>query len=248
MNTTPMNENSIRNVIVTGASRGIGLAVATLLASRGYGIVACSRSRSEELDALLSTHPSVDFIPLDLADAESVKACAQRIHKDQARIDGLVNVAGISSGGLFSMTRMEDIKRVFEVNYFNQILFTQYVAKKMMRAKVGAIVNIASIAGMLADAGTLAYGGSKAALIHATCVLATELGPFGIRVNAIAPAVVETAMANEMDPAARTAMDARSALSGIVSAGDVAELVAFLVSDASAKMTGQVLRLDRGLH
>ena len=105
-----------------------------------------------------------------------------------------------------------------------------------------------SVAGLLADAGTLAYGGSKAALIHATGVLATELGPFGIRVNAIAPAVVETDMASEMDPAARAALDARSALSGTVAASDVAELVAILVSDATAKMTGQVLRLDRGLH
>jgi 3-oxoacyl-[acyl-carrier protein] reductase len=146
------------------------------------------------------------------------------------------------------MTPVEDVRRVFEVNYFNQILFTQYVAKKMVRAKAGAIVNIASVAGLLADAGTLAYGGSKAALIHATRVLATELGPFGIRVNAIAPAVVETDMASEMDPAARAALDARSALNGTVAASDVAELVAILVSDATAKMTGQVLRLDRGLH
>jgi len=243
-----MTEDRARVAVVTGASRGIGLAIATLLASRGHRIVACSRSHSDGLDALMATNPSVGFVPLDLADAESVKACAQRLHKDHARIDALVNAAGISSGGLFSMTRIEDMKRVFEVNYFNQILFTQYVAKKMVRAKAGAIVNIASVAGLRADAGTLAYGGSKAALVHATGVLATELGPFGIRVNAIAPAVVETDMAAEMDPEARAAMDARSALSGTVAASDVAELAAFLASDAAAKMTGQVLRLDRGLH
>ncbi|WP_152971338.1 SDR family NAD(P)-dependent oxidoreductase, partial [Rhizobium ecuadorense] len=100
---------------------------------------------------------------------------------------------------------LEDLKRIFDVNYFNQILFSQYVAKRMVRAKAGSIVNIASTAGLLSDAGTLAYGGSKAALIHATKVMATELGPFGIRVNAIAPAVVETDMAIQMDEKARTA-------------------------------------------
>lgn len=243
-----MSEDSMRTAIVTGSSRGIGLAVATLLASRGYAIAACSRSRSDGLEALMASHPSVGFIPLDLSDLESVKACAQRLQKDYAQIDALVNAAGVASGGLFAMTRIEDMRRVFEVNYFNQILFTQYVAKKMVRAKAGAIVNVASVAGLRADAGTLAYGGSKAALIHATGVLASELGPFGIRVNAIAPAVVQTDMAAEMDPEARAAFDERSALSGAVEASDVAELVATLLSDATAKMTGQVLRLDRGLH
>jgi 3-oxoacyl-[acyl-carrier protein] reductase len=122
------------------------------------------------------------------------------------------------------------------------------VAKKMMRAKAGAIVNIASTAGLRADAGTLSYGGSKAALIHATGVMASELGAFGIRVNAIAPAVVETGMAAGMDAAAKAALNERSALPGTVEAADVAKLVSFLISDASAKMTGQVLRLDRGLR
>jgi 3-oxoacyl-[acyl-carrier protein] reductase len=218
------------------------------LAGQGFAVAACSRSCSDGLTALIETHPAVGFVPLDLADAESVKACAQRLHKDHARIDALVNVAGVAAGGLFSMTRIEDLKRVFEVNYFNQILFTQYVAKKMVRAKAGAIVNIASVAGLGSDAGTLAYGGSKAALIHATGVMATELGPFNIRVNAIAPAVVATDMAAEMDPAAKAAMDARSALPGTVEASEVADLVAFLISDAAAKMTGQIIRLDRGLH
>ena len=207
-----MTENLGRTAVVTGGSRGIGLAIATRLATQGYAVAACAPLCLEGLDALMATHPAVSFVPLDLADVEAVKACAQRILKDHARIDALVNVAGIAFGGLFSMTRVEDMKRVFDINYFHQILLTQYVAKKMVRAKAGAIVNIASTAGILADAGTLAYGGSKAALIHATGVLATELGPFGIRVNAIAPSVVQTPMAAEMDEAAKAALDARSAL------------------------------------
>ena len=98
-----------------------------------------------------------------------------------------------------------------------------------------------------ADAGTLGYGGTKASLIHASRVMATELGAFGIRVNVIAPSVVETDMAGLMDEAARRKLDDRSALPGTIQAGDVADLVAFLVSPSSAKVTGQVLRIDRGM-
>jgi 3-oxoacyl-[acyl-carrier protein] reductase len=243
-----MTETLPRVAAVTGSSRGIGLAVATRLAEDGYDVAACSRSCSEALAAVIACHPGVRFFAIDLADADAVKDCAQALQKAYTRIDALVNVAGLAAGGLFAMTKVADMKRVFEVNYFHQILFTQYVAKKMMRAKVGAIVNIASTAGLRADAGTLSYGGSKAALIHATGVMASELGTFGIRVNAIAPAVVETSMAAEMDAAAKAAMNERSALPGTVEAADVANLVSFLISDAAAKMTGQVLRLDRGLR
>jgi 3-oxoacyl-[acyl-carrier protein] reductase len=234
--------------VVTGSSRGIGLSVATRLAEDGYDVAACSRSFPEPLSALVARHPGVRFFQFDLADAEAVKACAQALLREYGHIDALVNAAGVAAGGLFAMTKVEDMKRIFDVNYFHQILFTQYVAKKMIRAKAGAIVNIASVAGLRADAGTLSYGGSKAALVHATGVMASELGVFGIRVNAIAPAVVETDMAAEMNAAAKAAMNERSALQGTVEAADVANLVSFLISDAAAKMSGQVLRLDRGLR
>lgn len=243
-----MTETLPRVAVVTGSSRGIGLEITTRLAENGYNVAACSRSRSDALAAVIARHPGVRFFAIDLADAAATKTCAQSLQKEYMRIDALVNVAGLAAGGLFAMTKVADMKHVFDVNYFHQILFTQYVAKKMMRAKVGAIVNIASTAGLRADAGTLSYGGSKAALIHATGVMASELGAFGIRVNAIAPAVVETDMAAEMDPAAKAAMNERSALPGTVTAADVANLVSFLISDAAAKMTGQVLRVDRGLR
>ncbi|CAP56946.1 SDR family NAD(P)-dependent oxidoreductase [Gluconacetobacter diazotrophicus] len=243
-----MDEKLRRVAVVTGASRGIGLAIVTKLAAEGFDVAACSRVRSDGLEAVMACHPAVRFFLFDLADVESVTSCAQHLHKAHARIDVLVNAAGIAAGGLFSMTRVEDMKRVFDINYFHQILFTQYVAKKMMRARSGSIVNIASVAGSRADAGTLSYGGSKAALIHATGVLATELGPFDIRVNAISPAVVETDMAAEMDEKARAVLNERSALGGEIKPADVAGLVSFLVSEAASKMTGQILCLDRGLH
>ena len=237
-----------KTAIVTGASKGMGLKIATTLIAEGYLIAACSRTVSRPLDALIKAHPETRHFPFDFEEPQSVKDCASEILKAYDRIDVLVNCAGTAVGGLFGMTKIEDLKRVFEVNYFNQILFSQYIVKKMTRAKSGSIINIASTAGLRADPGTLSYGGSKAALIHATQVMATELGPVGIRVNAIAPAVVDTDMAAKMDEKARMRLDEHSALKGSVEPSDVAELVCFLASEKSRKITGQIIRVDRGLR
>ena len=111
--------------------------------------------------------------------------------------------AGLAQGSLAAMTRISDMRDVFEVNLFGPLQFTQHITKKMMRQKSGAIVNITSTAGILGDRGTLAYGGSKAALAHASRVMAAEFGPLGIRVNAVAPSAVTSAMADQMDEVAR---------------------------------------------
>lgn len=234
-------------VVVTGANKGIGLAVAEHLASEGYVIAACVRTNSVSLDALLEKNPEHKVFILDLAEDQSVKNCAKELLSWAGQVYGLVNCAGLAAGGLFSMTRIEDMRNLFAVNLFGQILLSQYVAKKMVRAKAGCIVNIASTAGILADPGTLAYGGSKAALIHATKVMASELGAFGIRVNAIAPSVVKTDMAELMDEKSRLRLDDRSAIAGMIETGDVADLVGFLMSEKSKKLTGQIIRLDRGM-
>lgn len=233
--------------VVTGANRGIGLAIAERLATQDYRVAACVRSPSRELQDLLPEAKGHAIITLDLRDDAAISEAARAVMKWSKQIDVLVNCAGVATGALFAMTRMDQMRDVFQVNTFGPLLFTQYIARAMTRAKSGAIINIGSTAGLLADAGTLAYGGSKAALMHATRVLATELGASGIRVNAIAPAVVETDMAAQMDDAARAALDARSALPGKIPPGDVAALVSYLISPEAAKMTGQVLRLDRGM-
>lgn len=234
--------------IVTGANRGIGLAIATRLAADGYGIAACVRSSSPELEALVSSAPDTHAaFTLDLSDEDSIKSAARDTLAWTGSPTVLVNCAAQASGGLFQMTRIADMRALFEVNLFGALLFSQYVAKKMLRQKSGAIINIASTAGLLSDAGTLAYGGSKAALIHATRVMATELGPFGIRVNAVAPSVVAGEMGDQMDEKARAALEARAALPGETLPEDVAGLVAYLASEDAAKLSGQVLRLDRGM-
>lgn len=234
-------------IAITGANKGIGLAIAQQLAAEGYGIAALVRQSSDALDAVMKQGTQHARFPMDLADDQSVTEAARNMLAWAGKPAGLVNCAGVATGGLFTMTRVSDMRKLFDINFFGQLALTQYVAKKMMRAKAGSIVNIASTAALLADAGTVSYGSSKAALIHATRVMATELGNYNIRVNAIAPSVVETEMGQMMDEKSRHRLDERSAIPGVINPEDIANLVSFLLSDQSAKITGQVLRVDRGM-
>jgi 3-oxoacyl-[acyl-carrier protein] reductase len=237
-----------KTVIVTGANRGIGLEIVRFLDAEGYRVAATMRSPSDALNKIVSVGAGRHAVfNIDMADEPSIKDGARDMLQWTGTPEGLVNCAGLATGSLFSMTRMEDLRALYQVNLFGPLMLTQYVAKKMLRAKAGSIVNIASTAGILADAGTLGYGGSKASLIHASRVMASELGAFGIRVNAVAPSVVETEMAGLMDGAARAKLDERSGLPGRINPDDVARLVGFLLSPDSAKISGQVIRIDRAM-
>ena len=232
-------------VIVTGASGDIGLAIIERLIKDGVPVAACCHANSDRVSRAFGA--AVELHELDLRDETSIKSCATTIIKATTSIAGLVNCAGIATGGLFAMTRMADLRDVFEVNFFGPLLLTQYVTKKMIRQKSGSIVNITSTAGLLADAGTLAYGGSKASLGHASRVLATELGPLGIRVNAVAPSAVASGMADQMDDVARAKLTDREALAGETLPSDVANMVAYLMSDNASAVSGQVIRVDRAM-
>lgn len=237
-----------KTAIVTGANRGIGLAIFRRLAHEGYRVAACVRNSSKALEDLVGSGAGAySIFPMDLTDDESISGTAKAALNWTGNVDGLVNCAGTASGSLFLATPTSTLRTSFQVNYFGPLLFSQYVARRMLRAKTGAIVNVSSTAGILADPGTVSYGGAKAALIHATRVMATELGPSGIRVNAVAPSVVETEMADQMDPAARIALESRFALNGKILPADVADLVLFLLSSQSHRISGQVIRLDCGM-
>lgn len=241
-----------KTAVITGATRGIGRAVAEAFAAQGCALIPCLRTPSPEaLEALeaLGRAQGVPVTPvaLDLGDEGSVKAAVRTILGFDGPLDILVNNAGVAAGGLFQMMSAAEMRRVFEVNLFGQLLFTQGLVRKMMKGKAGSIINIASTAAAFADPGTLVYGCSKAALIRATESLATELGAHGIRANALAPGVVRTDMAEQMAPAAREALIRRSALKREAEPADVANAALFLASDLSSFITGQVLRVDGGM-
>ena len=241
-----------KTAIITGSNRGIGKAVLETFAENGADIFACVRKETDEFSnvtARLSEKTGVSITPVyfDLAESEQVKSGIKSILSSKKQIDILVNNAGVASGSFFQMTSLKDLKQVFEINFFSQVLFTQGISRYMSRFKTGSIINIASTAGLIGDAGMTSYGSSKAALMFATKTMATELGEMNIRVNAIAPSITKTDMFDQMEEKARNKLIDASSLKRPAEAVEVANVALFLASDLSSFITGQVLRVDGGL-
>lgn len=238
--------------VVTGGNRGIGLSIVRTFLDNGADVIVCVRSVECSKDIILSKvdRSFVDrlhFVELDLSDEISIKAAVKSIVSINSKIEILVNNAGVASGGLFQMLNMQELKRVFDINFFGQILFTQGVARLMQRNKCGTIINIASTAAQISDPGTITYGTSKAALIRATQSMAAELGGSNIRVNAIAPGVTRTDMYDEMAISARDKLINASSLKRPAEPEDIANAALFFASNLSEFVTGQVLRVDGGI-
>jgi 3-oxoacyl-[acyl-carrier protein] reductase len=181
----------------------------------------------------------------DLSDEESIKN-AFKTMSASTEIDVLVNNAGVAHGGLTQMTPVSEVRKVFEINYFSQILITQSVVRRMIRKGSGKIVNIASISGLDSKTGNVAYGASKAAMIAFTRTLSSELSGSGIRVNCVAPGLMETAMATLMEEKAKQTMIEESGLGRLAKTEEVSRVVVFLSSDQSSLINGQTLRVDGG--
>lgn len=239
------------NAIITGANRGIGLATLKLFASKGYNIWACIRKPNEDfcLQAEeISKENNVWIKPIyfDLSKEDEIKAGIKQISSDKLSIDILVNNAGVPFGGLMTMTPLSKLREVFEVNYFSQILMMQLVSRYMMRQKSGCIVNMASVGGIETNAGYLAYGSSKAALIWATKCVAKELGQYGIRVNAVAPGMTNTSMGNfKSDNELQKVIEATS-LKRMAEPEEIAKGIAYLAGEDASFITGHVLVIDGG--
>lgn len=240
-----------KNVILTGANRGIGLAILKKLAKEGCNIWTCCRTNTPET---LSTFEQIARencvwikpIFFDLNEEESIKEGVLQILSEKKPIDVLVNNAGIPYGGLFYMTPMSKLKEVFQINYFSQIYIMQLVARYMMRQKKGCIVNMASVGGIETNAGYLAYGSSKAALIWATKSISKELGKYNIRVNAVAPGLTETQMGHYKSQKEIDKVLAVTSLGRMGTPEEIARSVCFLASEEASFITGQVLIVDGG--
>ncbi|WVN42152.1 glucose 1-dehydrogenase [beta proteobacterium MWH-UniP1] len=244
-----MLENKI--AVVTGANRGIGLAVARTFVIHGAKVIACMRAIDTSAVEKIADARHLDrvqAVTLDLSDDASIKAAIKEIASLTGnKVDVLVNNAGTASGGLFQMTPIAELRRVFEINLIGQILFTQGISRLMTRHHSGSIINITSTAAEIADPGTLAYGASKAAFARASRGMATELGAANVRVNNIAPGVTKTSMFDQMAPDARDKLINSAALKRAANPQDIANVALFLASDLSSFVTGQTLRVDGGM-
>lgn len=240
-----------KNVIVTGARSGIGLATVKRLAADGANVWACMRGpdqKTEETFRLLERQHDVEIWPIyfDVTNKDEVKDSITNLIADRKSIDGLVNAAGIAHGGLFQMTPVSKIREVFDVNFFSVLEITQRVLKVMTRQKAGSIVNVASISGLELKAGNTAYGVSKAAVIAWTQTLAAETGRLGVRVNAVAPGLTDTRMAEMMETRAGESMIRESAMNRLAKPEEIADVIRFLVSDEASFINGETIRIDGG--
>ncbi|HSE93267.1 MAG TPA: 3-oxoacyl-[acyl-carrier-protein] reductase [Methylomirabilota bacterium] len=248
MSTAPL---AGRVAIVTGGSRGIGAAVAALLVEHGAAVVVSGRDPDrleravKELEGGGGTALGV---VADAASREDAERLADTARQRFGRIDVLVNNAGVTRDSLLLRMKDEDWDRVMDVNLRGAFVLTRAVAKVMVRQKDGRIINVASTAGAMGNAGQVNYSAAKAGLIGFTKAAARELAHWRILVNAVAPGLIETDMTATVPEAARQALLAQVPLGRIGTAREVAEVVRFLAGDGAAYVTGQVFHVNGGLY
>lgn len=239
------------NVVVTGGSRGIGLGIARRLAAEGYGVIAIARRETEQLasairDQQLQGSGRLAFRAFDLANCKDIKDFVKQLHAEFGPIYGLVNNAGIGISGILTMMPDRLITDLVNLNTVSPIMLTKYIAKLMMTGGGGRIVNIASIVGFTGYRGLAVYSATKASMIGFTHSLARELGPLGITVNAVAPGFIDSEMTQALSGEKREQIVRRSALVRLAEAGDVANVVEFLLSEKARNITGTVMTVDAG--
>jgi 3-oxoacyl-[acyl-carrier protein] reductase len=236
------------NVLVTGGSRGVGLAIACKLATLDYHVIVLARQSSEALAAAMDEAPagSLDFVACDLSRIEAIADRVRKLKADFGPVYALVNNAAAGTDGLLANMPVAQIEELVRLNTVSPIVLTKYVVRSMMASGTGRIVNIGSIVGAAGYSGLSVYSATKASMIGFTKSLAREVGRTGVTVNAITPGFMDTAMTQSMDAEQREQVVRRSALRRLSEVEDVAEMVAFLIGPGGRNITGAVMTIDAG--
>lgn len=237
-------------ILVTGGTRGLGLAITRRLAREGYRVVATGRRPSEALDQVIreasAAGGAVEFRALDLSARTGLYDFVREVTRTSGGLYGLVNNAAVAHDGVLATMHETQIAEVLTVNVTHTLMLTKYALRPMLLARAGRVINIASIIGFTGFNGLSVYGASKAALIGFTRSLAREVGRAGITVNAVAPGYMATDMSAGLGEEQRAAIQRRTPLGRLVTVEEVAGAVAFLCGPDAAGITGAVLTVDGG--
>ena len=241
----------MHNVLVTGGSRGIGLAISRRIAAAGYNVIAVARRQSDELreairEAVERGAGGLHFRAFDLSEVDAIPPFVKELRDEFGAIFGLVNNAGIGTEGLLATMHNTEIESLLRLNILSPIILTKYVVRQMMADGAGRIVNMSSIIASTGYNGLSVYGATKAAATGFTRSLAREVGKLGITVNAIAPGFVDTELTEGLAEDQRRRIAGRSALRRLPEPDDVARMVEYLLGDGGRNVTGTVLTIDAG--
>ncbi len=239
-----------RVVLVTGASRGIGRAVAERCAEAGASVVACAREDHAKpvVDHIVSAGGVAQAHSVDVTDAESVERVVRETLERFSRIDVLVNNAGIVRDQLLMRMKRDDWDTVLATNLTAAFTCTQAVLRSMVRQRHGRIINVSSVVGQSGNPGQANYAASKAGLVGFSKSLAREVASRGITVNVVSPGMIETDMTARLDDAVRQSLSAQIPMSRFGTPDDIASAVGFLASDEASYITGQVLSVNGGMY
>lgn len=237
---------------MTGSRRGIGRAIVEKYAAYGANIWAVARKQNEDFEedmAAIAKKYGVWIKPVyfEMASEDEIKQSLKSVINEKINIDILVNNSGVAHGAFLQMTSIKVMKEVFQINYFSQMHICQLISRVMMRQKSGSIVNLVSVEGLIGNPGNTSYGASKSAFAFSTKVLSKELAQYGVRVNAIAPGLIDTDMGRLVEEGARETMMNACVMHRLGEPQEIAEMAAFLASDKASFITGQIMRVDGGM-
>lgn len=233
--------------MVTGAGKGLGRATLERFLEEGAAFVYANDIENGCLDSFVAENPRIAAMYFDVSDSKACQKAFLRIRKEQARLDVLVNNAGIMQDALIGTISRELLERVYAVNVYGTAELLQLAAKLMMRTHSGSIINLSSVVGVLGNPGQLVYSGTKGAIISMTKTAAKELGPRGIRVNAVAPGMIDTDMMRSVGEKHLATHISHIPMGRLGKASEIADACVFFASDMSSYVSGCILGVDAGV-
>lgn len=238
-----------KTAFITGANGGIGKSILDLFLKNNANVICLIRKPDNKFENYIKKFSKrVKIIETDLTDEKNLKAKLEKTFSKKQKLDLLINNAGKAFGSIVEMTSQKNLKEIFDINFFSQIRLTQLVLKHLKKSKDPSIINIGSVITKIADRGTLAYGCSKVALMHATKIMANEFSNYNIRVNGICPNITNTKMSKKMNLKSRNELISKSFMKKSCETNEVANLTLFLSSKNSKYINGEIIFLDGGME